>query len=258
MIMQLNVGKTLFALPLLAAALVAQPSGLRSIASPTTIDQSGSYILTADLFIPGSVGVGIAITASDVWLDLNGHTITAPGNLSGAGIRIVNAQNVTVKNGNIVNALMGAVVMNSINVRLEGLNIRSTGMPPTAPPPEIGIMLVQTRNSVVQNNMIYNAALGIFVRGSRSFGNRIEGNTILGTTTGAFGICYNPADGDTNAPKGDLVTRNLIRGYNVAVQISSRADYNVITGNTLLYAVEGILNENATNVAKDNTLVKIQ
>jgi hypothetical protein len=41
-------------------------------------------------------------------------------------------------------------------------------------------MLVQTRNSVVRNNMIYNAALGVFVRGSRSFGNRIEGNTIGG------------------------------------------------------------------------------
>jgi len=256
--MQFDFGKTLFALPLLAAALIAQPSGTRSIASPTTIDQPGSYILTSDLFIPGSAGVGIAITASDVWLDLNGHTINAPGNLTGAGIRIVNAQNVTVKNGNIVNALMGAVVMNSINVRLEGLNIRATGMPPTAPPPEMGIMLVQTRNSVVQNNLIYNAALGIFVRGSRSFGNRIEGNTILGTASGAFGICYNPADGDTGAPKGDLVTRNLIRGYPAAIQISTRADYNVITGNTLLYTMEGILNENATNVAKDNTLVKIQ
>ena len=256
--MQLDLGKSFLARPLLAAALLAQPSGLRSIGSPATIDQSGSYILTSDLFVPGSVGVGISITASDVWLDLNGHTITAPGNLSGAGIRILNAQNVSVKNGNIVNALMGVVVVNSVNVRLEGLSIRATGLPPSAPPPEIGIMLVQTRNSVVQNNMIFNAALGIFVRGSRSFGNRIEGNTITGTTAGAFGICYNPADGDTSAPKGDLVTGNLIRGYPVSIQISSRADYNVISGNTLLYTMEGILNENATNVAKDNTLVKIQ
>ena len=256
--MQLDLGKSLFALPLLAVCLVAQPSGLRSIGSPTTIDQPGAYILTSDIFIPGSVGVGIAITANDVTLDLNGHTITAPGNLTGAGVRIVNAQNVTVRNGNIVNALMGAVAMNSINVRLEGLSIRATGLPPAAPPPEMGIMLVQTRNSVVANNMIYNAALGVFVRGSRSFGNRIEGNTITGTTMGAFGICYNPADGDSQAPKGDLVTRNLIRGYPVAIQISSRADYNVISGNTLLYTMEGVLNENATNVAKDNTLVKIQ
>jgi parallel beta-helix repeat protein len=256
--MQLKLSKSLFALPLFAAALAAQPAGVRAIGSPATIDQPGSYILTADLFIPGSVGAGITITASDVWLDLNGHSITAPGNLTGAGIRVLNAQNVTVKNGNIVNALMGAVVMNSVNVRLEGLNIRATGMPPTAPPPEMGIMLVQTRNSVIQNNMIYNAALGVFVRGSRSFGNRIEGNTIMGTTAGAFGICYNPADNDTGAPKGDLVSNNLIRGYPVAIQISSRADYNVISGNTLIFTTEGLLNENKTNVAKDNTLVKIQ
>ncbi|MBL8240169.1 MAG: right-handed parallel beta-helix repeat-containing protein [Bryobacterales bacterium] len=256
--MQFDFAKSLFALPLLAACLVAQPSGLRSIASPTTIDQPGAYILTSDIFIPGSAGVGIAVTASDVTLDLNGHTITAPGNLTGAGIRIANAQNVTVRNGNIVNALMGAVVMNSVNVRLEGLSIRATGLPASAPPPEMGIMLVQTRNSVVANNMIYNAALGIFVRGGRSFGNRIEANTITGTSMGAFGICYNPADGDPQAPKGDLVTRNFIRGYPAAIQISSRADYNVIAGNTLLFTMEGLLNENSTNVAKDNTLVKLQ
>lgn len=256
--MKLDIGKTLLALPLLAASLFSQTPGLRTIGSPTTIDQPGSYLLTADLFVASSVGVGIAITASDVTLDLGGHTITAPGSLSGTGVRIVNAQNVTVKNGNIVNALMGAVVMNSVNVRIEGLSIRATGMAPTAPPPEMGILLVQTRNSVVANNMIYNAALGVFVRGSRSFGNRIEGNTILGTTAGAFGICYNPADNDSQAPKGDLIAHNLIRGYPVAIQISSRADYNVIAGNTLLFTMQGILNENATNVAKDNNLVKIQ
>ena len=256
--MKLDSGRILFALPLLAASLMAQPSGLRSIGSPTTIDQPGSYILTSDLFVPSSVGAGITITASDVSLDLNGRTITAPGNLTGAGVRILNVQNVTVKNGFIVNALMGAVVMNSTNVRLEGLSIRSTGLPPSAPPPEIGIMLVQTRNAVVKDNMIFNAALGIFVRGSRSFGNRIEGNTITGTTAGAFGICYNPADGDTGAPKGDLVTGNLIRGYPAAIQISSRADYNVIIGNTLLYTDVGLINENATNVAKDNTMLKLQ
>ena len=256
--MQLDFGRIFFALPLLAAAVAAQPSGLRSIASPGTIDQPGSYILTSDIFVPPSIGVGIAITASEVMLDMNGHTITAPGNLTGAGIRIAGAQNVTVKNGFIVNALMGAVVMNSTNVRLEGLSIRATGLPPSAPPPEIGIMLVQTRNAVVANNMIVNAALGIFVRGSRSFGNRIEGNTITGTTAGAFGICYNPADGDTAAPKGDLVKGNLIRGYPAAIQMSLRSDYNVVTGNTLIYTMEGVLNENPSNVVKDNTLVKIQ
>ena len=256
--MKLDFGRIFFALPLLAVSVLAQSSGLRSIGSPTTIDQPGSYILTADLFVPSSVGVGIAITASDVMLDLNGHTITAAGNLTGAGIRIANVQNVSVKNGFLVNALMGAVVMNSTNVRLSGLSIRSTGLPPSAPPPEICIMLVQTRNAVIEDNMIFNAALGIFVRGSRSFGNRIEGNTITGTTAGAFGICYNPAAGDTSAPKGDLVTRNLIRGFPAAIQISTRADYNVIVGNTLIYTEVGIINENASNIAKDNTLVKIQ
>jgi parallel beta-helix repeat protein len=256
--MKLYIGRTLFALPVLAICLAAQTPGVRTIGSPSTIDQPGSYVLTADLFVPGSVGVGITITASDVTLDMNGHSIMAPGNLTGAGIRITSAQNVTVRNGMIANALMGAVVMNSSNVRLEGLSIRATGMRPAAPPPEIGILLVQSRNTVVRNNMIFNAALGIFVRGGSSFGNRIEGNTITGTAAGAFGICYNPADGDPSAPKGDLLIGNMIRGFPAAIQINSRADYNVIAGNTLLYLNEGLLSENPTNIAKDNTMVKLQ
>ena len=96
------------------------------------------------------------------------------------------------------------------------------------------------------------------MRGGRSFGNRIEGNTITGTTAGVFGICYNPADNDPAAPKGDLIAGNLIRGYPAAIQMSLRSDFNVIKGNTLIYTDAGILNENPSNMIKDNNLVKMQ
>lgn len=256
--MQFDFGRILFALPLLAASLAAQPSGLRAIGSPATIDQPGSYILTNDLFIPGTAAVGITITASDVSLDLNGHTITGPGNLTGTGIRISGARNVTVRNGFIVNAFMGAVAMNSANVRLDGLSIRGAGLAVAAPPPEIGIMLVQTRNAAVTNNLIYSVGLGIFVRGSGSYGNRIEGNTLTAQTNAIFGICYNPADGDSTAPQGDLITGNLIRGFPVSVQVNSTAKFNVFTANTFIYSKDAVGNENTSNIVKDNTLVKME
>ncbi len=108
---------------------------------------------------------------------------------------------------------MGAVVIDSANVTLEGLRIRGMAIAVSAPPPEIGIMLMRSRNVVVRGNQIYNDGLGIFVRGGASYGNRIEGNSIVASMHGALGICYNPADNDPNGPKGDLVTGNIIRGY---------------------------------------------
>lgn len=250
--------KTLFALLFVASTLCAQPPGLRTIGSPTTIDQPGTYMLTNSLFTNSSTGAGITISVSDVTLDLNGQTITGPGNGSHAGIRILNAQNVTIRNGNITGTLMGVMVNNSANVRIEGLNIRGFGLAVAAPPPEIGILLNQSRNVVVLNNSIFNVGLGLFVRGSRSFGNRLQNNTLTAMANGVFGICYNPADGDPQGPKGDLVTGNLIRGFPTSIQINGRSDYNVIDANTLIYTVAGLENPNPTNIAQGNRMAQIQ
>jgi len=250
--------RTFFALPLLAVALFAQPPGVRTVGSPTVIDQPGSYMLTNSLFTSAGTGAGITITASDVTLDLNGQTITGPGNGSHAGIRIVGAQNVTVKNGNVTGVLMGVMVNNSSNVRVEGLSIRGFGLAVSAPPPEIGILVLQSRNVVISKNSIFNVGLGIFVRGSRTFGNRIEDNTLTAMSNGVFGICYNPADDDPGAPKGDLVKGNLIRGFPTSIQISGRSDFNVIDGNTLIYRVAALESPNATNISMNNRTTQIQ
>jgi len=77
-------------------------------------------------------------------------------------------------------------------------------------------------------------------------------------SNGVFGICYNPADDDPGAPKGDLVKGNLIRGFPTAIQISGRSDFNVIDGNTLIYRVAALENPNATNIAMDNRTTQIK
>ena len=115
---------------------------------------------------------------SDVTLDLNGQTIAGPANLTGVGIRVIGAQNVVVRNGNVQGVFMGVVIMNSANVKIDSLLIRGFGIAVSAPPPEVGIMLIQTKNAVINNNQIFSTGLGIFVRGSQNFGNRIEGNTL--------------------------------------------------------------------------------
>jgi len=252
--MKNNLVTNVFVFGLAAASLMAQPQTIRLIdlSSSTTITQSGSYLLTTSLAVNSATGAGLLITGSNITVDLNGQTITGTG--TGAGVMVMGGRNVVVKNGNIESALMGAVAMNATGVRFENLMIRGNA----GAPPEAGVMLVQTSGSVVANNQIFNAALGIFVRGSRTFGNRIEGNIITATgSTLPLGICYNPTDTDMTGPQGDLITRNLIRGYRQSVAFSN-SSFNVVEGNTFIFRVSASDNPNSKNMIKNNTEVKIE
>ncbi len=146
---------------------------------------------------------------------------------------------------------MGIIVNGSANVKLEGLVIRGID----SAPPETGIMVVQSRNVVITGNMILNTGLGMFIRGSRSFGNRIENNTITGGANAGLGICYNPTDTDRIGPQGDLIKGNLIRGFGIPVSITSTANFNVIQGNTLIYGAMAIRSDSKTTVDMDNIKV---
>jgi hypothetical protein len=85
-----TLAKAAFGLTTLTALLLVLPQASQSsqpinINSCTTINSPGHYRLAADLtFNPGPAGLPssstcITIGASNVDLDLNGHTITGPG-----------------------------------------------------------------------------------------------------------------------------------------------------------------------------------
>jgi parallel beta-helix repeat protein len=112
---------------------------------------------------------------------------------------------------------------------------RGEGPAVTAPPPETGIMIVQSKNVVVTRNSIFNTGLGIFVRGGGSSGNRIEGNTVTGGSNALLGVCYNPAPGDPMGPRGDLFRANLISGFGVGIQMSPSSMANVTQENTIVF-----------------------
>ena len=222
------------------------------------IDMPGNYVLQSDLRSPSNDRAAITITASDVTVDLNGLSLTGAGGKLGVGIRIDGARGVRVSNGIISNSAFGVIVMNSSNVVLTNLQISGEGLPVVSPPPETGVMIVQSTNVVVEHNSIYNTGLGIFVRGGMSSENRIAHNTLSAGTNGILGICYNPADNDANGPIGDLVYGNSISGFGVGIQASAASRYNVFKGNTVFFsgstAVE-LLND--TNMDMDNTKVDL-
>lgn len=259
----MNLGMSLRISALVAVMLLgilpagAQSPGVQFLGQGGTIDTPGHYALSRDILLNTSRLTGFMITADGVTLDLNGHQIMGPGGKLGTGILIEGANGVEVVNGSLAYLAFGVNVQNSNNVVLRNLRIRGQGLVITSLPPETGIMIAQSKNVVVEDNAIYNTGLGVFVRGSQSWGNRIAGNTLTANTNGALGICYNPTPSDPNAPRGDLVLGNLISGFGTGIQMNENSMNNVLRENTIAYINTGIENMNETNQDIDNVLVQL-
>lgn len=233
-----------------ANALLAQPNA-KVLSRTGAITESGSYRLDRDL------NGNIAILASDVTLDLGGFSVSLASARNEAGITIRGVQGVEVFGGSIRDFGFGVIVDGSANVRLHDLRIRALNLPVVAPPPEVGIMIAQSSNVVVENNLIYNAGLGIFVRGGNSRGNRIANNTVTGGSNSVFGICYNPTPADPRGPRGDLIYNNVITGFATAISMSDQSLANVIRENTLVFRTVALESPSPTNVDVDNIKVRL-
>lgn len=92
---------TLFA----ASGGTAIPGG--EVNAPFTITKSGYYYLTGNRLITTTSKPAIEIKCADVTLDLNGNTVgqkVAAGSLESVIIRIVDTENVEIRNGSITGA----------------------------------------------------------------------------------------------------------------------------------------------------------
>ncbi|MBI1358514.1 MAG: hypothetical protein GC160_29610 [Acidobacteria bacterium] len=248
-----------------AAGLQAQPvnagnSGTLVVPRDRVLNESGHYVLNRNLMLGANdVAAGLTISADDVTLDLNGFSVIGPGQMMGVGILVDGAKGVTIRNGKVGDFHFNIQIQNSMSVTVEGLQIRGQGILPPAPPPETGVMIIQSTNVVVRGNSIVNTGLGIFVRGGKSRANRIEGNTVSSNTGGLLGICYNPAPDDPMGPRGNLVADNLVSGFNIGIQMKDVAMNNVVLGNTIAYNMGGIGLDfrNDTIVEANNVLIEL-
>lgn len=211
----------------------------RPIAGSTVITRPGSYVLARG-FRLSEAGTAILITADKVSLDLNGNTLTGPGDKQGVGVRVDGATAVHVHGGTIAGFGMGVQVTGSNNVRVEGLQIQ--GEDGGGPPPgEVGVLVVNSRAVTVEHNTVSRTFLGIFVRGGGSGGNRIANNTLTGGSNGQLGICYNPdASGSPAGPGGDLVYNNLISRFNLGIQTSAGTAGNIFRENAIAFLQDAI------------------
>ncbi|MFN0107336.1 MAG: right-handed parallel beta-helix repeat-containing protein [Blastocatellia bacterium] len=256
-----GIAASFFALMLASAISVAaqgqlDPNVVESSREPAslslTISTPGVYKLKRDIWVRS--GDAITVTTDDVTIDLDGHTVSTRTAHTGRGVFINGATGVKVVNGRISGFAANVMVMNSVNVKIENLQIAGGSFQPGLNgdgPSEIGIALVNTRASVIKANTISSVNLGIFVRGNESTGNRIVDNTVVGGSVPAnnlLGICYNPAAGEdaaTQGPRGDLIYNNHIARFGFAIAISAGSVNNIFRGNNLASFSGGFREANA-------------
>ena len=268
--MSLHLRQSSAVLAVVAASLVCAATA----SAQWTISRPGSYKLYNNYRVAS--GHAIIVTASNVTLDLNGFSATssanaattapAPGPNGTRGITVQGARNVEIKNGHVAGFNSNVTVLDSQNVRVDGLQISGGNLAPAGGPTEVGITVINSSACDILNNTISSVNLGLFVRGGGSSGNRLMKNIISGGTITAnnlLGICYNP-DGnsaDSSGPRGDSIYNNHIARYGFAIAVSAGSVSNMFNDNTLAsftgafreptaFAAQG-----GTNVEFDNTAV---
>jgi nitrous oxidase accessory protein NosD len=226
----------------LAISSIVADEGRTAIFQSTTITQSGSYILTADITVPG--GTAITIAAPQVTLDLNGHTVavaslTSPSN----GILIdPNARDVRIENGKITGARTGISTQGDLRSiwinRVEFLDVSVDGVSlSNAAYAEVtGCSFHQTSSSTTTSTCIQDTG-----NTSSPFSSRVEDNTFdncgsgvlfssvpsvqvrdntfstsYGLGSGISEVCCAPFEGTTW-----LVTGNTISDLGPAITIYS-------------------------------------
>jgi hypothetical protein len=172
---------------LLPPLAVVADEGRIPIYGPTTITQAGTYIVTRDFcFGSGaappclSVGTGIDISANDVVVDLNGHTLSVQGGAGGIGIKVTTSaatRGIVIRNGRIAgdggltasNGILSTVT-NPVRLRIEDVTVRSFGSD--------CITIGAAEQVVVERNSLESCYIALSITGSK-FGGRIADNSVL-------------------------------------------------------------------------------
>ena len=186
---------------------------------PYTISQSGSYVVTCNISLSTTNTNGITISANDVSLDLNGHTLKGPGKAagtSGSGISVSSARyNIVIRNGIIRDwRLIGVSASNARNSQFESLQCYYNGTHG----------LTAGRGCIVKENTCsFNDFEGISA----------EGSTIIQN------VCYSNGRNGISATSGCLIESNNCR-YNGAAGISGGVSAIVSKNNCYSNTGDGI------------------
>ncbi len=217
-------------------AQFAKAARWETISSPTTITSPGFYRVSEDF---SATGDAIVIQADRVFLQIDGRTITGPGDKEGRGIVVDGANDVFIKGGNFDHFGIGVVMINSSHVAVFGVHINGSDEfadPANGVAPQIGIMSLNSHDDLIFGNHIRLVNLGIFIRGDGSYNDIIYRNFVIGGDRGLLAVCYNPdGSGDPAAGHNDLIFRNFLDRFGLGVQFKAMAHDNRFIANIVRY-----------------------
>lgn len=181
----------------LRAAGLSTHEGVREIAEPSVLTNSGAYVVTRDLYLLG--GSAISVAADDVTIDLNGHRVNSVGLFSPYEAAIYqhgSYDELTVVNGTVVGGSGAGILATGRMNCVKGVNVRDSARG--------GILLGD--QAVVENCIVYSNTLGAsytdLVRVGQ--GSRVE--AVLVSRNGGTGLV------GIRGAKGCRVADCVIRG----------------------------------------------
>ena len=189
------------------------------------IANSGSYYLTTNIIGVSSEN-GIAITAGNVTLDLNGFSLVGPSTANTAIVISSGTTNVTVRNGMISGwgAFDVGIQASGTNAAFENLNV-SAGYAGIAGGGDGGVIknctishiaqwgvYITGPNYLISHNYFFEDNAGNNGNGAAIFltsaNNIVEDNHVTGSSPSGFGILVNGIAGITN----NVIIRNSVLG----------------------------------------------
>jgi parallel beta-helix repeat protein len=276
---------------LLAFLLVIGSTGLTAVTAHAAHVNCGQ-VITQNTVLDADVGPcpgeGLVLGASDITLDLGGHTVFgAPS--TGVGIRIEGTgapvgpnQRIRVRNGTVTGFGTGVLVRQSADNILERLVVRDNschgiqlhGTAAAGPAPALrtvvrenvvrrnscsGINLFQrAQNSLIERNVVtQNARAGVFLEALGFF------NSPLLNTVRQNSVSGNGGDGVTDTGLRTMIVGNTIRangGNGVRLPVALPAEEGLVEGNQVLgNALNGVIidggrrgNTVTANIARGN------
>jgi parallel beta-helix repeat protein len=183
----------------------------------------GNVNLTSNLVCTGD---GLIVGADNTVINLNGYTISGPGQQSSkVGIVVPDNDNVAIMGDGSIKGFQAGVLItgaNTVQVKLVGL----TGN-------EIGIFATGARGVTLSQNTIYNNNLGVAMHSSNGasiIGNMLSGDTLAGLTL-------------VNTQKS-IISANNVEGGQNGLFLDAQSHDNTINMNNILHNVIDLNNAN--------------
>lgn len=233
----ITAGLALLSLPNTKAWEVATNVPGTAITSvPFLISAPGNYYLASNLTFNSPAGAAILITASEVYLDLNGKTLSSNlGSSFNIGILVFNQVDVTIQEGDIDGFGYAGVYLapNSTDVNAKNVvdNVRFNN-------DGIGVLSVSGTSNWVKNCIIDGGSIGIWFNqdaGSRATNNIVQKVKATELMPGSYGLL-------STGSLGTYFDSNLVYNTGGIGQLLSGTDkyrFETFTGTPLPATVGG-------------------